>query len=135
MNEGTTKEPTVSQRQAMAKLAEESFAKRIQEARDEEGALVKEITVELKNEFGIDAVGHQIDSFKKQIDILEDKQGKLGWGYNGFDDDSKAGRLLKGRVSQRSTGVKKLDAERKKVLAAIWTCQRLDELEALVEKL
>ncbi len=129
------KEPSVAQRQALAKLAEEIFVKRIQAARDDEGALVKEITEELKKEFGVDAVDHQIDTLRKQIDILSDKKEKLGWGYSGFDDDSKAGRLLKGRVSQQSTGVKKLEEERKNLLATIWTCDSLAELEKLVEDL
>lgn len=124
--------PTTDQRRAMAKLAEEIFTRRIQEARDEEGALVNEITDELKKEFGIDAVDHQIETLRNQIKILDDKKGKLGWGYRGFGDDSKAGRLLKGRVSQKSTGVKKLEAERKKVLAEIWTCDTLDELNETV---
>ena len=38
------KKPTTDQRRAMAQLAESIFAKDVQEARDEEGALVQEIT-------------------------------------------------------------------------------------------
>ena len=45
------------------------------------------------------------------------------------------GRLLKGRVSERSSDVKTLETQRKQMIATIWTCQSLDELQALVEKL
>ena len=43
-----TQKPTTDQRRAMAQLAEGIFAKGIQEARDEEGGLVEEITGDLR---------------------------------------------------------------------------------------
>ena len=127
--------PTTDQRRAMAKLAEEIFTKRIQESRDQEGELVEEITGELRKELGVDAVDHQIDTLENQVKILEKKRETLGWGNYGIIDSSKANKLLKGRVSQQSTGVKKLEADRKKILAAIWTCDTLDELNETVEAL
>ena len=127
------KEPSVAQRQAMAKLAEEAFAKRIEVARDKEGQLVQEITDDLRRELGVDALEHQINTLEDQVRILEKKREKLGWGSYGVLGSSKAERLLKGRVSDRSTDVKTLEAHRKQVLAAIWTCKSLEELEKLVE--
>lgn len=129
------KKPTVDQRRAMANLAQEIFTKKIQEARDQEGDLVQEITGELRKELGVDTLDHQIETLNNQKKILEDKKEKLGWGYSGFLDTSKAGKLLKGRVSKESTGVKKLEAQRKAVLTGIWTCETVEELEALVEGL
>jgi hypothetical protein len=129
------KEPTQAQRQAMAKLAEELFTKRIQAARDQEGELVAEITETLRKELGVDALDHQIKSMEDQIRILEKKREQTGWSNYGLIESSKAGRLLKGRVSQQSTDVKKLEAERKQVLASIWTCESVEELEKLVEGL
>ncbi len=129
------KEPSVAQRQAMAKLVEEIFAKRLQEARDQEGELVEEITGQLRRELGVDALDQKIKTLEDQVEILEKKRQTLGWGDYGVIESSKANKLLKGRVSQRSTGVKKLEVQRKEVLATIWTCQSLDELGKLVETL
>ncbi len=127
--------PTTDQRRAMAKLAEEIFTKRIQQARDEEGELVEEITGELRKELGVDSLDHKIKTLEDQVEILEKKRETLGWGNYGIIDSSKANKLLKGRVSQQSTGVKKLEAERKKILATIWTCDTLDDLNQTVEGL
>lgn len=130
------RKPTVDQRRALAKLAEEILAKRIQEARDQEGELVEQITGELRKELGVDALNHQIKTLEGQVMILEEKREKVGWGrYGEFIESSKAGRLLKGRVSQRSTSVKKLEAERKQVLARIWTCESVEELDDIVKNL
>ncbi|MFQ5801388.1 MAG: hypothetical protein ACE5JQ_00655 [Candidatus Methylomirabilales bacterium] len=133
MNDKNNK-PTVDQRRGMAKLAEEIFAKHIQEARDQEGQLVGEITDELRNELGVDALDHQIDTLKNQIQILDEKKEKLGWEYSGFIETSKAGRLLKGRVAKQSSSVRDLEAQRKRVLTEIWTCESVEELERLLEK-
>ncbi len=127
--------PTSDQRRAMANLAEEAFTKRIQQARDQEGELVEEITGELRKELGVDALDHKIKTLEDQVHILEKKRETLGWGNYGVIQSSKANRLLKGRVSQQSTGVKQLEADRKKTLAAIWTCDTLDELNETVESL
>lgn len=127
--------PTTDQRRAMAKLAEEVFTKRIQEARDQEGELVEEITGELRKELGVDALDHKIKTLEGQVEILEKKRETLGWGSYGIIGTSKANKLLKGRVSHQSTGVNKLEAERKKVLAEIWTCDTLDDLSEMVEGL
>ncbi len=127
--------PTTDQRRAMANLAEEIFTKRIQQARDQEGELVDEITGELRKELGVDSLDHKIKTLEDQVKILEKKRETLGWGPYGVIGSSKANKLLKGRVSQQSTGVKNLEAERKKVLATIWTCDTLDELNETVEGL
>ena len=134
-NGNGVKRPTTDQRRAMANLAEDIFIKRIQQARDEEGELVEEITGDLRKELGVDALDHKIKTLEDQVDILEKKRETLGWGNYGLIQSSKANRLLKGRVSQQSTGVKQLEAERKKVLAAIWTCDTLDELNETVDGL
>jgi hypothetical protein len=129
------KKPTTDQRRAMAKLAEEIFAGRIQEARDDEGALTQEITGELRQELGVDALDHKIDTLEDQVRLLEKKKETLGWKYGGFIETSKSGRLLKGRVAKRSSSVRDLEKQRKDVLAGIWTCETVEELNEMVDGL
>lgn len=134
-NNGNGKKPTVDQRRAMAAIAEEVFTRRIQEARDADGDLTREITEDLRKQLGVDALDHQIETLESQQKILEDKKKKVGWQYSGFLDSSKAGRLLKGRVAKQSTGMKKLEAQRRAVLTGIWTADSVEELEQMVEGL
>ena len=129
------KKPTTDQRRAMAQLAEGIFVKDIQEARDQEGALVEEITGDLRKELGVDALDHNIHTLENQVNILQKKKETLGWQYRGFIDSSKAGRLLKGRVAKRSSSVHDLEKQRKEVLTGIWTCETLDELNDIVDEL
>jgi hypothetical protein len=129
------RKPTTDQRRAMAQLAEGIFASLIQGARDEEGTLIEEITGELRKELGVDALDHKIDTLEDQVKILEKKKETLGWRYGGFIESSKASRLLKGRVSKRSSSVRDLEKQRKEVLTDIWTCESVDELNDMVGKL
>ena len=127
------KKPTTDQRRAMAQLAEGIFVKDIQEAQDQEGAFVEEITGDLRKELGVDALDHNINTLQNQIKILDKKKESLGWErYGGFFESSKAGRLLKGRVAKRSSSVRDLEKQRKQVLTGIWTCETLDELNEIV---
>jgi len=125
-NGNGVKRPTTDQRRAMANLAEEVFTKRIHRhgirrascggdhRRPPEGTRV-------------DALDHKIKTLEDQVKILEKKRETLGWELRAHPI-LQGEQALKGRVSQQSTGVKQLEAERKKVLAAIWTCDTLDEL-------
>jgi hypothetical protein len=119
----------------MAKLAEDTLARRIEEARDEEGALVEEITGDLRKELGLDALDHKIDTLEDQIRLLGKKKETLGWQYGRFIESSRAGRLLKGRVAKRSSSVRDLEKRRKEVLTDIWTCESVDDLNEAVEGL
>ena len=127
--------PTNDQRRAMAKLAEDIFTRRMQEARDNEGTLVEEITGELRQELGVDALDHKIDTLEDQARLLEKKKETLGWRYGSFIESSKSGRLLKGRVAKRSSAVRDLEKQRKDTLAGIWTCESVEELNQMVEEL
>ena len=129
------KKPTTDQRRAIAELTEDIFAKHIEEARDEEGTLTDEITGDLRKELGVDALDHKIDTLEDQIKLLGKKKETLGWNYGSFDKSSRAGRILKGRVSKRSNSVRDLEKQRKQVLTDIWTCDTVEELNDAINDL
>jgi hypothetical protein len=122
------KKPTTDQRRAMAKLTEDIFAKRIEQANEEERDLVEEISGDLYKELGIDAI-------ETQIDQLEKRKESLGWRYRSFDDDTRGGRMLKRRLGKRKSPVRNLEKHCKQALADIWTCDSVDELNERVNNL
>jgi len=83
-----------AQRKALAQLVEKTYQRLIGEAKDKEGLLVKEITEKVKVELGIDTIDTQIEALKKQIENLEDKKKKLGFGYYELVEGSKAKLLI-----------------------------------------
>lgn len=113
-----------AQRRALAQLAERTYDRLIQEAKDKEGELVKEITEKVRVEMGVDVIENQIKS-------LEEKMEELGfYRYGGLKWDSKAKALVDARGSQES---RELEKERAEKLEGIWIAQTIDEAKALLK--
>lgn len=122
-----------AQRKALAQLVEKTYQRLIGEAKDKEGLLVKEITEKVKVELGIDTIDTQIEALKKQIENLEDKKKKLGFGYYELVEGSKAKLLIDTRTRQESMEMVGLEKELTERLAGLWTAQTIDEAKALLK--
>ena len=113
-----------AQRKALAQLVEKTYERLIQEAKDKEGELVKEITEKVRVELGVDVIENQIKS-------LEEKMEELGFDrYGGLKWDSKAKALVDARVSQES---REFEKERAEKIEGLWTAQTIDEAKALLK--
>lgn len=119
-----------AQRKALAQVVEETYTRLIQEAKDKENLRIDEVTEQVKAELGVDKIDNQIKFLKEEMDSLEEKKRKLGFGYYEVTTGSKAQSLIDTRAHQESAALEK---ERARKLAGLWTAQTIDEAKVLLK--
>ena len=91
---------TDGQRKAFSELVDHKYNRLINEARDQEGLLVREITEQVRVELGVDLLDNQIEALKNQAEILRSKKSKLGFNeYQHLIRRSKAELLVEDAMS------------------------------------
>ena len=127
---------TAGQRKAFSELVDHKYNRLINEARDREGLLVREITEQVRVELGVDLLDNQIDALKNQAEILRSKKSKLGFNeYQHLIHRSKAELLVEARTRQNSEIIKELEAERLTQKANIWAAPAVQEIKLIVKHL
>ena len=119
-----------SQRKVFAKLAEETLLKKIEEARDEAGELVAEITEQVKRELGVDTIDNQIST-------LQEKKKALGfpeYSHQSIRKGSEAGKLIDSRTHTQGKKICDLEEKHTEVIAKIWASISLDEAMGLLNE-
>jgi hypothetical protein len=125
------------QRKIFSRLAEETLEQKLQQARDDSGELVAEITEQVKRELGVDTIDNQIQALERQIMTLKEQKESLGflsWRDDNLKLGSKAKQLIDNRTSSASQNIQALEAKRTEVIAQIWASQSLDEAMAILDQ-
>lgn len=121
-----------AQRKALAEIVHRLYEKKIQYAKDESGVLVEEIRSKVKRELGYSTLQNQIEALENQIEVLKKKQQDLG--FNSYGEFVGKAKILLEERTTRIDKVTKIEEERDKALASIWTVHSVDEAQKIVNK-
>ncbi len=124
-----------SQRQALEKLIQNTFNRKIQKQRDTYNDSVSRMTKEVKDELGITAMDEELKTLKARITELESEKEKLG--ISKYNDVLILGSNAKDIVDQRTASdkqaVKELESQMDRTISAIWTATELSEIRDMVD--
>jgi hypothetical protein len=124
-----------SQRQALEKLVQNTFNRRIQEQRDAYNDSVSRVTKEVKDELGITAIDDQLREIKQKITDLESEKERLGISkYNdSFLSGSKTKEIVEEKTLKEKQDIRELESQMDKTITAIWTAEELSEIKDIVD--
>lgn len=124
-----------SQRQALEKLVQNTFNRKIQEQRDAYNDAVSRVTKEVKDELGITAIDDQLREFKQKITDLESEKERLGISkYNDtFLSGSKTKEIVEEKTLEEKQDIRELESQMDKTITAIWTAEELSEIKDIVD--
>ena len=124
-----------SQRQALEKLVQSTFNRRIQQQRDAYNDAVSRVTKEVKDELGITAIDEELKALKQKITDLESEKERLGISkYNDtFLSGSKTKEIVEGKTANEKQAIKELESQMDKTITAIWTAEELSEIKGIVD--
>jgi len=124
------------QRKALVELAERRFTNLIEQAQDENGKLVEQITQEVKEELGITAIEQETEQLEAKLELLKKTKERLGFNeYGSVQDRSKASALVNKRTRNEDKVIKKLRKQRDEILSKIWLCQTIEETEKTLKQI
>lgn len=124
-----------SQRQALEKLVQNTFNRKIQQQRDAYNDAVARITKEVKDELGITAIDEELKTLKQKITDLESEKERLGISkYNdSYILGSKTKEIVDERTASDRQAIKELESQMDKTITAIWTAEELSEIKGIVD--
>ena len=124
-----------SQRQALVKVLENAYDRRLQKLREiKENALVQ-VTSEVKAELGVAKIDGELDELKQRISNLESQKEKIG--FSKYNDNaivgSDAHRMIAQGISSDKERILNVVSEKDRKIAEIWTATELSQAKALVD--
>ena len=125
------------QRKIFATLAQEVLTEKIEQARDESGERVAQITAQVKKELGIDTLDNKIKALETHIERLKEQRESLGfsrYSTNLVTPGSQAKTLIDSRTSTASQKICDLQAKRTEYIARIWASTALDEAMGVLDE-
>ena len=124
-----------SQRQALEKLVQNTFNRKIQQQRDTYNDAVSRVTKEVKDELGITAIDEELKALKQKITDLESEKERLGISkYNdAFLSGSKTKDIVDEKTAKEKQSIKELESQMDKTITAIWTAEELSEIKGIVD--
>jgi len=124
-----------SQRQALEKLIQNTFNRKIQQQRDIYNDAVSRVTKEAKDELGITAIDEELNALKRKITELESEKERLGISkYNDtFLSGSKTKDVVEEKTASDKQAIRELESQMDKAITAIWTADDISEIKDLVD--
>ena len=126
-----------SQRQALVKLVENAFNRRIESQREYYQQMVSQITMEVKAELGVAKIDIELEDLEHRTKELEAKKEQLGFSkYNGtLIPGSEAQRMVMHGASTEKDKIRVLELRKDKAVNAIWTATELSEVKPMVDEI
>ena len=124
-----------SQRQALVRLVENAFNRRIESQRKEYDDAVAQITWEVKAELGVARMDEELKELERRTRELEAAKERLGFSkYNDHAiPGSEAKRMIDQGASSEKDRITALQAEMDRIVSAIWTATELSEAKDMVD--
>lgn len=124
-----------SQRQALVKVLENAYDRRLQKLREAKESALAQVTREVKSELGIARIDEELEELKARISELESQKEKLG--FSKYNDNaitgSDAHRMIGEGISSEKERIIQVSSEKDQKIAEIWTATELSEAKALVD--
>ena len=128
-----------SQRQALVKLVQNAYDRRIAIQKALLHDDIARITQEVKEELGVTDIEEQIQCHESMIKELEAEKEKLGFGKYSNNGNTLTGSEAKRLVDKRAAGKRQeitdIQAEMDRTMSAIWTATELSEVKPLVDEI
>ena len=124
------------QRQALVKLVQNAYNRRIEKQCESCNDAVARITSEVKTQLGIDKMDEAIKEHERMLKDLEAEKEHLGFSkYNGnLIPGSQAKKLVEERSGSERQKVTDLESEMDRTISAIWTATELSEVKSMVDE-
>lgn len=126
-----------SQRQALVKLVENSFSRRIERQRKLCEEAIAQITREVKAELGVARMDEELKTLEKRTRELEAAKERLG--FSKYNDNpilgTEARRMIDQGASAEKERIAALQSEMDKTISAIWTATELSEAKQMVDSI
>jgi len=125
------------QRQALVKLVQNAYNRRIERQRELYNDTVARITAEVKAELGVDKMDEAIKGHERMLKDLEAEKEHLGFSkYNGnLIPGSEAKKLVEERSGTERQKVTDMESEMDRTISAIWTATELSEVKLMVDEI
>ena len=126
-----------SQRQALVKLVERAYSRKIEAHKASLNDATAQITREVKEELGILDIEEQIACHESLIKELEAQKEKIGFSKyrsDGAIPGSEAKKLVASKVRAKKDELTALEAEMDALMTKIWTAATVDEVKPEVDK-
>jgi hypothetical protein len=124
-----------SQRQALVKVLENAYDRKLQKLREMKENALAQVTREVKSELGISRIDEELEELKNRISELESQKEKLG--FSKYNDNPIAGsdahRMIGEGISSEKERIMQVSSEKDQKIAEIWTATDLSEAKALVD--
>jgi aspartate oxidase len=124
-----------SQRQALVKVLENAYDRKLQKLREAKESALAQVTREVKSELGITRIDEELEELKHKINELESRKEKLG--FSKYNDNAIAGsdahRMIGEGISSEKERIIQVSSEKDQMIAEIWTATDLSEAKALVD--
>ena len=124
-----------SQRQALVKVLESTYDRRIQDQRERQDEARRQVTKEVKDELGVSSIDDELEELKNRIVQLESKKEKFGFSkYNDHPiPDSEAFKMIQDGISPEKEKTARLESEKAVNITQLWTATDLSEAKQLVD--
>ncbi len=124
-----------SQRQALVKLVQTAYNRRIETQRELYNDSLARITKELKTELGVSKMDDEIKALEQKIKELRDSKQKLG--FSEYSDSiipgSEAKKLIDQKANLEKAKVTALESQLEKALSAIWLTGDINDVKAIID--
>ena len=127
-----------SQRQALVKLVERAYNRKIEAQKASLQDATAQITREVKEELGILDIEEQLACHESMIKELEAQKEKLGFSKyrsDGAIPGSEAKKLIASRAKAKRDELTALEAEMDILMTKIWTADTVNEVKPEVDAL
>lgn len=125
-----------SQRQALVKVLENAYDRRLQKLRETKENALAQVTREVKAELGVSRIDEELEELKQRIGNLEVQKERLG--FSKYNDNaitgSDAHRMIAEGVSPEKERIMHVASEKDQKIAEIWTATELSQAKALVDE-
>ncbi|MFC1714614.1 hypothetical protein ACFL6S_13185 [Candidatus Poribacteria bacterium] len=124
-----------SQRQALVKVLENAYDRRLHKLRETKESALAQVTREVKSELGVTRIDQELEELKQKITDLESQKEKLG--FSKYNDNaivgSDAHRMIAEGISPDKERIMRVASEKDQKIAEIWTATGLSHAKALVD--
>ena len=132
---GTNGNLNNSQRQALVKVLENAYDRRLKKLKETKESAVAQVTREVKSELGVSRINEELEELKARIGDLESQKEKFG--FSKYNDSpivgSDAHRMIGEGISSEKGRIIQVSSEKDQKIAEIWTATDLSEAKALVD--
>ena len=124
-----------AQRQALVKLVENSFNRKIQRQKQLCEEAIAQVTREVKAELGVAKMDEELKTLEQRTRELEAARERLG--FSKYNDNpipgTEARRMIDQGTSAEKERVTALQSEMDRIISAIWTATELSEAKQMVD--